>query len=189
MTRKPTGNIPVLPTIHLVMGMRLPRCLLYCTFWVNSFRGDLTENLSVCAVTMTIGIGSVIRQPLSRHWPVNTHPRGHTSHLWWATCPGHLRLHRSLLCRVWGRQSPRILAGARRVRFPGDGDVDCATWSPPDLVSLHDRPTAPYDGFGERTKSCALSVVSVVVLGGDAIGRGVSSRLDLHGGSRCHGVT
>jgi hypothetical protein len=91
--------------------------------------------------------------------------------------------------RVWGRQSPRILAGARRVRFPGDGDVDCATWSPPDLVSLHDRPTAPYDGFGERTKSCALSVVSVVVLGGDAIGRGVSSRLDLHGGSRCHGVT
>jgi hypothetical protein len=50
-------------------------------------------------------------------------------------------------------------------------------------------PTPPRDGFGSRTKSCALSVVSVAVLGGDAIGRGASIRLDHHRGSRCHGAT
>ncbi len=50
-------------------------------------------------------------------------------------------------------------------------------------------PTAPCDGFGARTKSCALSVVSVAVLGGDAMGRDASFRLDHHRGSRCHGAT
>jgi hypothetical protein len=31
------------------------RYLSDCNFWVNSFRGDLTENLSVCSVAMSIG--------------------------------------------------------------------------------------------------------------------------------------
>ncbi len=60
-----------LPLLRMVMGMRRLRCLWEYTFWVNSFRGDLTENLSVCAVAMRIGIESAMCQPLSRNWPDN----------------------------------------------------------------------------------------------------------------------
>jgi hypothetical protein len=49
-----------LPQLRVVMGMRLLRCLWDCTFWSNSFRGDLTENLSVYVVVMRIGIESVM---------------------------------------------------------------------------------------------------------------------------------
>jgi hypothetical protein len=41
----------------------------------------------------------------------------------------------------------------------------------------------------EREPSPAPSLSSVDVLGGDAIGRGASFRLDHHRGSRCHGAT
>jgi hypothetical protein len=60
-----------LPLLHVVMEMRRLRCLWDYTFWGNSFRGDLTENLSVCVVAMRIGIESAMRQPLSRNWSDN----------------------------------------------------------------------------------------------------------------------
>jgi hypothetical protein len=67
----------------------------------------------------------------------------------------------------------------------GYGDV-----SVPMSLGLHFLgPTTPHDGFGARTKSCVLSVVSVVVLGGDDIGCYASFRLDHHRGSGCHGAT
>ncbi len=90
-------------------------------------------------------------------------------------------------CGVGGK--PVSSPGARRGRFPCGGGVDGATWAPPSLGPLHDRPTTPDGGFGARTKSCALSVASIAVLGGDDIGRWASFRLDHHRGSGCHGAT
>ncbi len=63
----------LLPQFHLVMGMCRFRCLKDCTFWVNIFRGDLTENLSVCVVAMRIGIESTSLEELAGQnastWP------------------------------------------------------------------------------------------------------------------------
>jgi hypothetical protein len=47
--------------------------------------------------------------PASLEELAGQHARVHASHLWWATSPGHLRLQRPLLCRVWGRRQTRII--------------------------------------------------------------------------------
>ena len=70
----------------------------------------------------------------------------------------------------------------------GDDTLSCSSSPHFSMIDLQHY-QAPRDGFGARTKSGALSVAAVAVLGRDTIGRAASFRLDYHRGSRCHGAT